>query len=258
MTAVINNSGQLAARRLRAFLRQPWYIAVTLVQPLIWLLLFGQLFKSLTGMPGFPPVSYIAFLTPGVVVMTAMFSNGWSGMSVITDLDRGVMDRFLVSPVRRGSLIAGDLVYQGLNTLLQTAIVLGIGWIAGARFPGGLATLLALALAASLLGMAFAALSNAVALTVRDEQSVIGVNQFMVLPLVFLSSTLLPASLAPAWIQRVARWNPVNWAVDVGRESIVASPDWGLIGTRLVGLALLALFTAWLSTRAFRSYQRSV
>ena len=258
MTAVISNSGQLAARRVRAFLRQPWYIAVTLVQPLIWLLLFGQLFKSMTGMPGFPPVSYIAFLTPGVVVMTAMFSNGWSGMSVITDLDRGVLDRFLVSPVRRGSLIAGDLGYQGLNTLLQTAIVLAIGWVAGARFPGGLAPLLALALAASLLGMAFAALSNAVALTVRDEQSVIGVNQFMVLPLVFLSSTLLPLSLAPAWIQHVARWNPVNWAVEVGRQSLVPSPDWGVIASRTAGLALVALFTAWLSTRAFRSYQRSV
>ncbi|MGZ4757557.1 MAG: ABC transporter permease, partial [Acidimicrobiales bacterium] len=111
---------------------------------------------------------------------------------------------------------------------------------------------------ASLLGMAFAALSNAIALTVRQEESVIGVNQFMVLPLAFLSSTLLPLSLAPAWIQHVARWNPVNWAVEVGRQSIVASPDWGLIASRLGALALLALVTAWLSTRAFRSYQRSV
>jgi ABC-2 type transport system permease protein len=258
MTAVLTNSGQLATRRVRAFLRQPWFIAVTLVQPMIWLLLFGQLFKGITTMPGFPDVTYIAFLTPGVVVMTAMFSNGWSGMSVITDLDRGVMDRFLVTPVRRGSLIAGDLAYQGLTTVLQTIIVLAIGWIAGARFPGGAASLLALTFAVVLLGTAFAALSNAIALTVRQEESVIGVNQFMVLPLAFLSSTLLPLSLAPAWIQHIARWNPVNWAVEVGRQSIVASPDWSGIGLRLLGLAAVALLTAWWSTRAFRSYQRSV
>jgi ABC-2 type transport system permease protein len=225
---------------------------------MVWLLLFGQLFKGITTMPGFPDVPYIAFLTPGVVVMTSMFSNGWSGMSVITDLDRGVMDRFLVTPVRRGSLIAGDLAYQGLTTVLQTVIVLAIGWVAGARFPGGVLSLLALALAAVLLGTAFAALSNAIALTVREEESVIGVNQFLVLPLAFLSSTFLPLSLAPAWIQHVARWNPVNWAVEVGRQSIVEAPDWGIVVTRLLGLAAIALLTAWWSTRAFRSYQRSV
>ena len=83
------------------------------MQPVIWLLLFGALFKRVVDIPGFGGGSLHRFLTPGVVIMTALFSAGWSGMTVIDDIDRGVMDRFLVSPVRRGALIAGRLAYQG-------------------------------------------------------------------------------------------------------------------------------------------------
>ena len=91
----------LALRDLRALWRQPWFVAVTLVQPLIWLLLFGELFKSMAELPGFGDESYIAYLAPGIVVMSALFSSGWSGMATIEDINRGVTDRLLVSPVRR-------------------------------------------------------------------------------------------------------------------------------------------------------------
>ncbi|MFI5271689.1 MAG: ABC transporter permease [Ktedonobacterales bacterium] len=83
---------------MRAFARQPYYIVDTLVQPVIWLLLFGQLFKRIAEMPGFSAGSYIAFLTPGIVVMAALLSTGWSGTGYVIDMERGVMDRFLVSP----------------------------------------------------------------------------------------------------------------------------------------------------------------
>ena len=97
---VLRHVGYMAARDLRALWRQPWYIAVTLVQPVIWLLLFGELFKGVADLPGFSG-SYIAYLAPGIVVMSALFSSGWSGMGTIEDIDRGVTDRLLVSPVRR-------------------------------------------------------------------------------------------------------------------------------------------------------------
>ena len=69
----------LTVRQLRNFLRQPWYVALTLAQPIIWLLLFGALFKKIVEIPGFTTTSYITFLTPGVVVMSAMFAGGWNG-----------------------------------------------------------------------------------------------------------------------------------------------------------------------------------
>ena len=258
MSAVLLNSTQVTGRHVRAFLRQPWYVAVTLVQPVIWLLLFGQLFKSVVEIPGFATASYIAFLTPGIVVMTALFSSGWSGMGYITDLDRGVMDRFLVTPVSRAAMIAGQLTYQATMTVLQSLIILGLGLLAGARFPGGLASVAAFLLATTLLGTAFAALSNTLALLLRKEESLIAAVNFVVLPLTFLSTTFMPAQLVPQWIRDVSRYNPVNWAVEVGRQTLHATVDWQLIATRGGALLALALLCAWVSIRAFRAYQRSI
>ena len=109
-----------------------------------------------------------------------------------------------------------------------------------------------------LLGTAFASLSNALALVLRKQESVIAVNVTLVLPLTFLSSTFLPTSLAPQWIQDFAKFNPVNWAVEAGRQTLASSIDWSLVGIHLAELLALTLVCAWLSIRAFRSYQRSV
>jgi ABC-2 type transport system permease protein len=258
MTTALANSAHVTARYLRAFLRQPYYIAGTLVQPVIWLLLFGQLFKNATQIPGFSGSSYITFLTPGIVVMSAMLSTGWSGTSYVIDMERGVLNRFLVSPVRRGALIGGELVYQAGMVLLQSLIILGLGFLAGARWEGGVVSIVLLFTATMLLGTAFASLSNALALILRKQESVIAANVTLVLPLTFLSSTFLPVNLMPSWMQDFARFNPVNWAVEVGRQMLYTNIDWLLVGERMAGLLALALVCAWLSTRAFRAYQRSV
>src|SRR2546423_3099037 len=126
----------LTARAVRTLCRQPAYAAMTIIQPIIWLLLFGQLFKSIVRIPGFSTTSgsYLEFITPGVIVMTALFNSGWSGTVYIEDMNRGVMDRLLASPVRRGSMVAGTLVYQAIVTMLQTLVIFGIAYVAGARF----------------------------------------------------------------------------------------------------------------------------
>ena len=258
MITVLANTAQITTRYLRAFLRQPFYIAGTLVQPVIWLLLFGQLFQRAAELPGFTAGSYIAYLTPGIVVMAAMLSTGWSGTSYVIDMERGVMNRFLVSPVRRGALIGGELVYQAGMVLLQSLIILGLGFLAGARFTGGIASILLLFICTMLLGTAFASLSNALALLLRKQESVIAANVTLVLPLTFLSSTFLPVNLMPAWMQDFARFNPVNWAVEVGRQTLNSNINWSLVSAHLVELLALTLACAWLSILAFRAYQRSV
>jgi ABC-2 type transport system permease protein len=252
------HSGYLTARALRTLSRQPMYLAFTLIQPMIWLLLYGQLFKRLSDLPGFGPGSYLEYLTPGVVVMTAMFSAGWAGTSFIQDMERGVMDRNLTSPVKRGALVAGSLAYQAVSTVIQSAIVIGIALLSGARFDGGLPGVLVVFGCAVLLALAFAALSDAVALLVRQQEALIAVSQFLTLPLTFLSSVLMAPSLMPGWVGDVARFNPVDWAAAGSREALSATPDWGVVGRDLGLLLALALIMAWLATRAFRSYQRSV
>jgi ABC-2 type transport system permease protein len=252
------HSGFLTVRALRTLSRQPMYLAFTLIQPMIWLLLYGQLFKRLSDLPGFGPSSYLEYLTPGVVVMTAMFSAGWAGTSFIQDMERGVMDRNLTSPVKRGALVAGSLAYQAVSTVIQSAIVIGIALLSGARFDGGLPGVLVVFGCAVLLALAFAALSDAVALLVRQQEALIAVSQFLTLPLTFLSSVLMAPALMPGWVGDVARFNPVDWAAAGSREALSATPDWGVVGRDLGLLLALALIMAWLATRAFRSYQRSV
>jgi len=248
----------MTVRHLLALWRQPWWIAVTLVQPVIWLLLFGALFKSVTDIPGFTSSSYIEFLAPGVVVMTAFFGAGWTGMPLIEDIDRGVVDRFLISPVRRPSLIAGRLAQGGLTTAIQSLIIVGLALVVGATFDNGVAGVAVLIFVSVLVGSAFGALSIGLALLVRREETLIAAVQFLLLPLTFMASTFMQKSLMPGWMQTVSDFNPLNWAVEAGRAAVSASPDWGMIAGRAGLLAGFLAICIWFALRAFRTYQRSV
>ena len=130
------------------------------------------------------------------------------------------MDRMLASPVRRGAMMAGTMAYQALTTVVQTLIVFAIAFVAGARFPGGAGRDLDHGLAAVLISTIIAAFSCAVALLVRQQEALIGISQFIVLPLQFLSAAVMDTALSPAWVQAVARYNPVNWAVVASREAL--------------------------------------
>src|SRR2546421_3504336 len=132
---LVRQTGYMTLRHLRELWRQPWFVGVTLVQPVIWLLLFGALFKRVVEIPGFHGGSYIAFLAPGIVVMTAMFNSAWSGMALIEDINRGVTARFLVSPVRREALIAGRILKEAVVVVIQSVIIVVLALAVGSSFP---------------------------------------------------------------------------------------------------------------------------
>jgi ABC-2 type transport system permease protein len=251
-------TGYMTVRHLRELWRQPWFVGVALVQPVVWLLLFGALFKRVVEIPGFHGGSYIAFLAPAIVVMTALFNSAWSGMALIEDINRGVTARFLVSPVRREALIAGRIVKEAVVVVIQSLIIVALALAVGASFPGGPAGVAALFTISALLGATFGALSNGFGLIMRQEEALIGAVQFIVLPLTFLSATFLQANLMPRWMAHVADFNPVNWAVVAGRAATSAHQDWGLVASRAGFLALLLAGSLLFATRAFHSYQRSV
>ncbi|HET9142896.1 ABC transporter permease [Actinophytocola sp.] len=258
MSTLTVHTGHLTMRGLRAMGRQPAFVLIILIQPMIWLLLFGQLFRRVVEIPGFAAEHYIDFLTPGVVVMTVLFSAGWAGMAFIEDMDRGVMDRMLSSPVSRGAMMASSTAYQGVTIVIQSTVIVLVGLLAGARFAGGPLGVLVMLVAAILLGAAFASLSNGMALLVRTRESLIGFSTMLTLPLSFLSSAMLAKPVMPDWMQTVAAYNPVDWTVVAAREALSATPDWPAVLVRLAGLLAVAIVMGWLATRAFRSYQRSL
>lgn len=257
MTTALRHTWYMTKRQMRMLFRQPIWIAITLVQPIIWILLYGQAYKNITRLGGFGTSEYLTYLTPGIVVMTALFSGGWNGFGVIEDINNGIMDRFLVTPASRSAIIFGRIMQLGIIAVIQSAILLGIGALSGADYSTVFG-LIVLIFAGILLGAAFGGLSNALSVVVRKEETVIAAVNFIVLPLTFLSTVFLPQDILPGWIKTVAKLNPVNWAVEAGRAAVFPSPDWALIGTRVSLLVGLALVCSFLATRAFRAYQRSV
>jgi len=254
----VTHTALLTGRLLRAAWRMPVFLVMNLVQPIIWLLLFGQLFTSVVEIPGFSAGgSYLEYLTPGVVMMLALFGSAWSGTVYIQDMDRGVMDRFLTSPTNRASMIVSTLVYQSILAMVQSLIVVGIAFWTGARFEGGFSGMLLLLLGVVLLTAVFCSLSNAVALLARDQTALIGISQLITLPLMFLSSAIMNTKLSPEWVRNIAAYNPFEWAVVIGREALSAHPDWASLWGHAGLLAALAVVMAAWATSAFRVYQRS-
>ena len=203
------------------------------MQPIIWLLLFGALFKAVTEIPGFHGGSYIDFLTPGVVVMLAVSSAGWTGMGFIEDINSGVMDRMLAAPVWRGALNLGSVAQAVIQILIQTLLIVLLALALGAALrQRRRRRVLILMLVAALLGAAFASFSNGLGVLTRQRESLIGAVTLVLLPLTFLSSALMQQSLAPGWIGTVAKFNPVNWAVEAGRSAAMEQIDWGLVAGR--------------------------
>jgi len=255
---LLRESWSMTVRDLRNLVRQPWWIAISLAQPLVYLLLYSALFRKVAEIPGFRGGSYLDFVVPGIVIMTAMFSGGWAGMGVINDLERGVIDRFLVTPVHRGAIVTGRLMQLVIVTVIQSLILIGLALAIGADFPGGVQGVVVLVAAAAMLATAFGALSTGLALVLRQEESVIGAVQFLLLPLMFLSTVFMQRELMPGWIQTLSGFNPADWATQAGRGAVAAHADWGAVGSHAGYLLAFALVAAWLGTRGFRSYQRSV
>ena len=254
----LRQTWQVSLRYIRALLRQPAFVVITLIQPVIWLLLFGALFKSVTKIPGFHGGSYLDYLTPGVVVMLAVSSAGWTGMGFIEDINGGVMDRMLVSPAWRGALNLGSVAQAVLSVMIQTVLVVLLALALGADYANGVGGIAILVVVAGLLAAIFASLSNGLAVLARQRESLIGAVTLVLLPLTFLSSALMQPSLAPSWIGTVAKFNPVNWAAEAARSGAMGTLDWGVVAGRVGLLTTLVVLSAAFATRAFGVYQRSL
>jgi ABC-2 type transport system permease protein len=257
MTTAVAHTWFMLGRQARNLIRQPIWILIMLMQPMIWLLLYGQLFSRIVELPGFGTDSYIQFLTPGVVVMTAFFSSTWSGLAMVEDLDRGVIERFLATPARRSALVLSQVARSGITATIQAAIILVTGFALGARVHGGLGFLVILATAA-LVAAGFSGISHGLALLTRREATMIAVVNFIALPLMFLSTILIAKDLMPGWMEWTARFNPVDWGAVAAREAVAPTTSWGTVAANLALLVGFAAATSAFATLAFRAYRRTL
>ncbi len=242
----------LFIRNLRNSVRVPMVWGMSLVQPIIWLLLFSQLFKNVAAIPGFPTENYLAFLAPGIIVMTSLFGATFSGMGTLVDIDLGYLDKMLVTPVNRNAIIMGRIGGDVIRVVVQTIIIVLLALAMGAGFTTGFAGFVTAMVIVVLMVIGFAGLSNILALRVRNHQLFIMVINFFTLPLVFLSSAMMPMEMLPGWLQAIAKYNPVTYAADGIRTLMTTGFDGAVLVKSFIILVGVAVVMMGIATILFR------
>jgi len=248
----IADTWYLFVRNLRNSFRVPFIWVMAVIQPLIWLLLFSQLFKTIVDIPGFPYENYLAYLAPGIILMTSLFGATFSGMGTLVDIDLGYLDKMLVTPVSRNAIMLGRMGGDVVRVVVQAIIIVLIALAMGVGFATGFAGFITAILLIALLVIGFAGLSNILALRIRDHQLFIMVINFITLPLMFLSDAMMPMELLPSWLQTVAEYNPVTYAADGVRTLMNTGFDGILLAKAFLILGGVALVMMGIATIMFR------
>ena len=235
-------------RQLRMNLRNPAWVIIGMMQPILYLALFGPLLEPLVGQ--FGATNAYTFFVPGLLVQLGIFGAMFAGFSLIGEWRDGVVEAERVTPASRTALLMGRMLRDVSQLTVQAVILIGLGFAFGMRASfGGL--LLGLLLTV-LIGAACAAASNAVALTTKSEDVMAPLLNMVMMPILLLSGILLPMTIGPTWLQRVSDIIPVKHIVTAVRGSfagdiLTSSMLWGSLWTVvLFGLAI------WWGTRVFR------
>jgi ABC-2 type transport system permease protein len=236
-------------RYLGLLLHNPAWVVVDVVQPLLYLLLFAPLLKSIASTPGFPPGGAYNVFVPGLLIQLGLFGSAGVGFALISELRDGILERFRVTPVSRVALLLGRALRDIVAMLVQSVVLILLSLPFGLSInPAGLLIMLALV---ALIGLVFASISYTVALAVRSEDAYAPIVFTAALPLLLLSGVLLPLSLAPAWLRGLAAVNPLSYAVDAGRaifNSRLAEPS---VAQGVAIMAVLAVLATFLAARSF-------
>ncbi len=231
------------------FIRNPAWVVIGVLQPLLYLILFAPLLKSFAQMPGFPRGGAYNVFVPGLLTQLGLFGGSGVGFALIAELRFGVIERFRVTPVSRLALLLGRAMRDVLTILIQSAILVVLAIPFGLNLTlGGALVMIGLV---ALIGLIVASIAYALALALKSEDSYAPLIFTASLPLLLLSGVLLPLSFAPAWLQHVAQANPLSYAVDGARAA--ANADFGnpSLLKAIVILVALALVSIGISARSF-------
>ncbi|MFG1682148.1 ABC transporter permease [Nonomuraea sp. NPDC049269] len=232
---------------LRNTFRNPIWPLFGIVQPVVYLLLFGPL---VAGAAGQPTSAQLTSFAPGMLVITALFGAIGVGYGMIYELRSGVLERIAVSPAWRPSIVLGRTLRDGVVLVLQSIVVIVIALVMGMRasLPG----LAVMVLLIAVTGLFASGIGYGLALSLRDENGMAQIMQFFALPIMLLSGALLPMTLAPEWMQKVALFNPMYHPVVAGRALFAGDLTDGSIPIAFaIMLGLAALTVGW-SVRSLR------
>ncbi len=250
--------GALTMRWVRRLSREKFSMLFTLVQPMLfWLIFFGNLFQRAADTQVVQAPNYISFLAAGVVVMTVLNNGLAGGVDLLFDKENGFLERLLATPIHRTSIILSRYLFVITITSVQILVILGVAAAFGVRPATGLPGVAVILFIGMLFGVGLTAISMAMAFSVKSHGDFFSVLGFLSLPMIFLSSALVPLAAMPFWMSVVARFNPMTWAIDAVRPLILSG--WAEAVPRIaMVIAVMAVFDALCLYGSARAFRRAI
>lgn len=235
--------------QMRLLLREPVWIVISLIQPLLYLALFAPLLEPIAKTQGFPPGDAWQVFVPGLLIQLGIFGSMFVGFGIIAEVRYGTIERMRVSPASRLGLLLGRVLRDTLVLLLQAALLTAIAVAFGLRVPLG-GALLAVAIV-GLLGVALSSLSYAAGLWLKSEDALAPLLNMVSVPVLLLSGILLPMEFAPPWLRHLASANPFSHVVDGSRAAFRGDYGASSLTIGLIAAGGLALFGLLIAKHTF-------
>lgn len=247
MLRFIRESAAVAQIELIKLTRDPTEIVSRAVQPVLWLVVFGQVLAHVRGIYT-GEIGYLAFITPGILAQSVLFSAIFYGIAVIWERDLGVVHKLLVSPARRSSLVFGKAVAAGFRGLVQALVIYLVAFALHIAIRPDPQAMLGVLLGSAI----FSTFSLIVACVVKTRERFMGIGQLLTMPMFFASNAIYPLDLMPEWLRTIARLNPLTYLVDALRGLMI--PGGESVHGYAVDFAVLAAVFCALLALAVRLY----
>jgi ABC transporter DrrB family efflux protein len=244
----ITDTLTITRRNLLVWTRVPAYLVFTVIQPVMFVLLFRYVFGGAIHVAG----NYVNFLMPGIIAQTAAFATFGTAIALAQELKKGVIDRLRSMPMARSAVLAGRLVADTGRMLVTILIIVAVGYAVGFRFSNGVVPAIAMVLLATVFGLAICCISAYTGLAIGDEESVQAFGLIWLFPLTFLSSAFVPIATMPGWLQAFANNQPVTYVIDTMRALALGGPVVPSLWKSLVWLAGIFVVFLPLAVRAYR------
>ncbi len=247
---IFRDTKLMFVRNMQHTFRNLVFVFVSLFQPLLYLFLFMPLLKDLGGVPGLPAGQTVQVFIPGLLVMLALFGSAFVGFGLIDEIRSGVIERFLVTPVKRPAILLGRVLRDAVVLLLQCILITIVAIPLGLTL--NLAGFLIALLLYAMIGITMASMSYAFALIYKNEDNLAPTLNTITLPVSLLSGILLPLALAPVWLQDLSMLNPLSYAVYASRALFAGNFQSIDIIEGFVVMSLLVTVIFWWSLRSLK------
>ena len=222
----ISDALVITRRNLLVWMRVPAYLVFTVVQPVIFVLLFRYVFGGAIHAPG--AGGYVSYLMPGIIGQTAAFATFATAIALAQEAKKGVIDRFRAMPMARSAVLAGRLIADSIRMMIVILVIVGVGYAVGFRFQNGVAGAVGMVLLAEAFGVTVCAVSAFIGLAIKDEESVQAFGLIWLFPLTFVSSAFVPIATMPSWLQGFANNQPVTLVINAMRSMALGGPSFPL------------------------------